>query len=288
MWPGIDASFDRCNRHDWPPPNNCILFPARRISQTGTYNSAANEFFPPNCLDMVRKIIIMLCLCCVILCAFVGYLSKTAIEDSQVRQGPGVATSCGEILNQRPTSTARLLVTEFVPGKHFASLDFDNDGKWEQLCVPFFSPKFPAAKHSYRAVLICFRELPDREAFKAFVASGEIDADFWPLRQKLDVALHSQLAQQYKNMDFANSPVLYCGFESANPVLGETSLMISIGLGCLATLAAVLTLIVGLFMGMRRRVSKDPTELEPTTNRAGLPYESVLDRVHTMREKEPV
>jgi hypothetical protein len=237
---------------------------------------------------MVNKVIILLCLCCVVLCTFVGYLSKRAIEDSKIGHGPAVSVSCSEVLEERPTETSHLIVTGFIPGKHFASLDFDNDGQWEQLCVPFFPKKQQEIKHSYRAVLICFDKVPNREALRELVASGEIDTNYWPMRQNLDVAIHSQLAQQYRNMDFANSPVFHYGFETSNPVLGEASLKISFFIGYVAIFAAFVALLVGLVMKAWPAKKADLAELTPNTNRAGLPGGSVLDRVTSMRERQTV
>lgn len=237
---------------------------------------------------MIHKIIILLSLCCLVLCAIVGYLSKHAMQESQKRLGPAIPLSCVEVLEERPTETSRILVNEFVPGKHFAFLDTDNDGNWERLCVPFFPPKHQGITHSYRSVLICFKDTPNREAFKELIASGEIDTNYWPMRQNLNMAIHSQLAQQYKNMDFANSPVLHCGFEASNPVLGDTSLKLSTGVGSLAIFAAFIALLAGLFFKKKPDILEDLTKPEQNTNRAGLPVGSVLDRVTSMREQHPV
>ncbi len=229
-----------------------------------------------------------------VLCAFVGFLSKRAIQDTEKSLKPALPVACDEILESRPTETARILVTDFVPGKHFAFLDYENDDQWEQLCVPMFPNKRLKITHSYQAVLICFKNVPDSEAFKELMASGEIDANYWPMRQNLDVAIHSQLAQQYKSLDFANSPVLHYGFEASNPVLGETSLKVSLGIGAAAIFAAIVAVLAGLFLKPRSESLEDLITPEQNTNRAGLPTDpqsvgcSVLDRVSSMRDRQPV
>lgn len=226
-----------------------------------------------------------------VLCAIVGYLSNGAIKESEIRMGPAKSLSCSDILDKRPNETTHIVITDFIPGKHFATIDFDDDEKWEELCVPFFAKRQPEAKHAYRSVMICFKGIADRDAFKSLIASGEIDTNYWPMRQELDLALHSQLAQKYKNMDFANSPVFHCGFETSNPVLGETSLKLSAAVGGFAAMVAVLTFLVGLCIKLFNRKSKEPAfpELEETSNRAGLPGGgSVLDRVTSMRERQGI
>lgn len=194
--------------------------------------------------------------------------------------------TCEELLESPLLQTSRVRLTEFALGKHLASLDNDGDKQWDSLCVPLFPRKRQKIGHAYRAVLVCFKNIPTRDALDAIIEKGELDINFWPERQHLDRAIHSQLAQKYTNMDLAKSPVLFSGFEATNPVLGETTMYTSAGMGLVALFVAFLAMISGLFL--RRKSSGHYIESEklPTTNRAGLPLNdgpSIFDRVSSAR-----
>ena len=248
---------------------------------------------------MIRKFIILLSLCCLVLCAFVGFLSKQAIKQEKVDVVPASPITCAEILKERPKTSAHLLLNDFVPCKYLAHLDFDGDGEWDLLCVPFLPTKLRQSGHNYKTVLVCFKGVPNEEALMKLLESSELETNYWPLKQQLDKDIQSLLAHKYKSMVIADSPVLYHGFEAGNPVLGETSLMVAVGVGTMSVLAIVGTLIAGLFVGPKRRrrirvISEEDEEEKPTTNLAGLPTSSgsasgggVLDRVKSMRKKQP-
>ena len=234
---------------------------------------------------MIRKIVISLSGCCLILCGFVGYLSYAETLNSEKSSGVAVTRTCAEVLDKRPEDMSRVRLTKFVPGKFTAFVDPEQDDNWELACVPFFPPTAGKVGHGYSAVLVCFKNVHSQEDFKRLIRTGELDTNFWERRQKLDQALHSQLSRDYKNLDIANSTVLHAGFELQNPVLGETTLRGSVALGGFAILAAILALISGLF------VRKTPKEIydwndSASLNRAGLPPSAgptVLDSVSSSR-----
>ncbi|MDG1512493.1 MAG: hypothetical protein P8L78_17745 [Mariniblastus sp.] len=234
---------------------------------------------------MIRKIVISLSGCCLILCGFVGYLSYAETLNSEKSSGVAVTRTCAEVLDKRPEDMSRVRLTKFVPGKFTAFVDPEQDDNWELACVPFFPPTAGKVGHGYSAVLVCFKNVHSQEDFKRLIRTGELDTNFWERRQKLDQALHSQLSRDYKNLDIANSTVLHAGFELQNPVLGETTLRGSVALGGFAILAAILALISGLF------VRKTPKEIydwndSASLNRAGLPPSAgptVLDSVSSPR-----
>ena len=227
---------------------------------------------------MIRKAITLLSLLCVVLCAFVGFVSYKAVQESEKSDPPAVdAITCDAFLNDVPSATSKVLLTEFAPGKQSAHWDNDSDGEWESLCVPIFPRKNIKITHGYNAVLVYFNDVKDRESLDEIIKSGELEANFWPLRQDLDVATHSLLAQQYENLDFSKSPVLHYGFKTSNPLLGQKSLMASAAVGTLSIVVGFLSMVVGFFMRKPTRsisINEDKDEDEekkPTTNRAGLP-----------------
>ena len=220
---------------------------------------------------MIRNAIILLSLCCAVLCAFVGYLSYQVTQESEKAVGAGVPKTCEEMLESPVSETSRITLTDFVPGKHIAFVDNGEDNQWDLLCVPFFPPKLQKIGYGYRAVVVCFKDVKTREALDALIENRELDINFWPERQQLDRAIHSQLAQKYTNLDLARSPVLYYGFDAENPVLGESSMYASAGVGCVALFVALLAMVSGLFKRTKPTLFDDIVEEQPTTNRAGLP-----------------
>ena len=159
---------------------------------------------------MIRKFIILLSVCCMVLCAIVGYLSKQVDQESDLREGEATAYKCADFLADPPTKTGRILVTEFGLGKHIAHID-GNDDEWQESCVPFFPTNINLKKYGYSAILVCFNEVKSKEEIKTLTKDGSLDTDFWPGRQELNPIFHSQLAQDYTNMDFSKTIVLhYC------------------------------------------------------------------------------
>ena len=235
---------------------------------------------------MIRKAFILFSLCCAVLCAFVGYLSYQVMLESDKAVGVAVPSTCQAILKSPPATTSHVKLTKFATGKHVAYLDNNGDKQWESLCVPFFPPKPQKVGHAYCAVLVCFKNVPTRAALNALIETGELDVNYWPERQNLERAIHSQLAQKYTNMDITKSPIVYYGFDAGNPLLGEASLYASIGAGSIALFLAFLTLIFGLFL-RKKPAATDLNSLdEPTTNRAGLPEgntPSIFDQVTSAR-----
>ena len=246
------------------------------------------RFTDPKSSEMIRKIVISLSGCCLILCGFVGYLSYAETLNSEKSSGVAVSLTCADVLERRPEDMSRVRLTKFVPGKFTAFVDREQDGDWELVCVPFFPPTAGKVGHGYSAVLICFKNVHSQADFKRLIKAGELDTNYWERRQELDQALHSQLSRDYKNLDIANSTVLHSGFELQNPVLGETTLKGSIVAGGLAILAAMIALMSGLFV---RKTPKETDDWnDPASfNRAGLPPSagtSVLDSVSSSRSMD--
>ena len=206
-------------------------------------------------------------------------MSYKAVQESEKSDPPAVdPIACDAFLADVPGATSKILLTEFAPGRETAHWDNNSDGEWESLCVPVFPRKKLDISHGYNAVLVYFNDVPDRESLDEIIKSGELEANFWPLRQELDVATHSMLAQKYENLDFSNSPVLHYGFNTSNPLLGKTSLMASAAIGTLSIVVGFLSMVIGFFMrkptrsiSLGEEADEETDEEKPTTNRAGLP-----------------
>ena len=255
---------------------------------------------------MLGRLLFPLSLCCVVLCAFVGYLSKQAIEEAERISTEVVELDCGSLIEKRPKKSTGLLLSEYAFVDRVAALDRDGDEKWDEVVVPLFSKEVFKAKAKYTAVIACFHDVPDWEALKQRLATGELKVNYSVSDQDLDLNLHALLAKKFKNMDFKNSPVVTVGYGASNPVLGEKSLKLSYRFGVVAVVVGVLSLIsivlAGLFnsfkMPERTPSRKRPTKKKKVkkkkakkrvgpTNYDVEPTGGVLDRVRTMRDQQP-
>ena len=225
---------------------------------------------------MIRQAITLLSLCAAVLCAFVAYISYQSLQESKKSVAPVEPVSARKFLESPPVDQTQVTLTDFVLGKHLGYLDNDGDKKWDIVCIPLFPNTKNKIGSGYRAVMACFKDVPNQSELDEVLAKREINASFLPLRQDLDVAIHSQLAQKYKHMDFPHSPVLFSGFDTANPLLGETTMFVSAGAGALALLVGFFAVASGLLMGKRNSSattfeSSTSNSEQPMTNRAGLP-----------------
>lgn len=220
---------------------------------------------------MARKFIILICICFTACCAVIAYLSMQVEKEVQQLVNGGQEITCESLLEEQPKVTTRIKLTEFTSGKFKANFDFDGDGQWDDLCVPLFPAQKRKITYGYPAILLKIKGVTNQEQLDELMADGELETNYWPQRQELDEAIHSSLAQSYTNMDFANSFMLHCGYESKNPVLGETSLKLSIIAGGISLVIALLTFLAGFFI---KPAPQNLSEIEidaPVSNRAGLP-----------------
>ena len=220
---------------------------------------------------MIRKFIILICICIAGCCAVVAHLSMNVEKEVEQLVVEGQPMTCKAVLQEKPEVTTRIMLSEYAAGKFKADLDYDGDGQWEDVCLALFPPQNKKITYGYEAVLVKFKDVANQEQLDKLLESGELDTTYWPRRQELDNATHSSLAQSYKNLDFSSSVVLHCGFPAENPLLGEASLKLSKMVGAGALALAFLTLLSFL---IKKRGPKNLSEMDfnaPVTNRAGLP-----------------
>lgn len=223
---------------------------------------------------MIRKFIILICICFTACCAVVAHLSMQVEKEAEQLVDDGQPFTCKALLAEKPKATARIKLSEFGSGKYKADFDYDDDGQWDDVCLALFPAKKQKITYGYQAVLVKCKGVANQEQLDELIATGQLDTTYWPRRQELDNATHSSLAQSYKNLDFSQSVVLHYGYASENPVLGDASLKLSKIAGAISLAIAFLTLLSFLF---KKRGPKDLSELEldlPVINRAGLPNSS--------------
>jgi len=218
---------------------------------------------------MIRRSIILMCICVAACSAVVAYLSMQLDNEAKALAGDDIAHTCESLLKEFPENTIGIQLTEFAPGNSIADFDYDGDQQWDDVCVPLFPPEKPKATWGYNSVLVHFKGVTNQEQLDALLAEGSLKTDYWSRRQKLPDTTHSKLAQSYENLDFSQSIILHYGYETENPVLGETSLKLSKMVGAVSLGIGFLTLLTLLF----KAPPKNPDDLEdsPVTNRAGLP-----------------
>ena len=170
---------------------------------------------------MIRRSLIILSLCSAVLCAFVGFLSHRAIEESKQLQSSSIELSCSELLKTAPENSTGVQLNDYVLGRHVAGIDIDGDQRWDQGAIPLFPKQRQQFKYGYCAVIVCFKGLPDEAAVDQALIDSVVEADFWPNRQELDPDIYSRLATKYRHMDFSNSRVLYLGYEKSESGVGE-------------------------------------------------------------------
>jgi len=125
---------------------------------------------------MLGRLLIPLCLCCVVLCAFVGYLSKRAIKESEQISTKIVELDCGGLIEKRPRKATGVLLKDYRFVDRVAAIDSDGDEKWDLVAVPLFSKEIFKSKVKYTSVIACFRDVPDWETLKQRLATHELKA----------------------------------------------------------------------------------------------------------------
>lgn len=246
---------------------------------------------------MIRRVLIPLCLCCAILCAFIGYVSQKAIEESKNVKSNAEVVQCQALIEDRPVESVGVVIQDFITVDRFAKLDFDNDDQWDEVAIPLFPSQKPKSKATYQAVIVCFRGVSDRAALEKALVGKEVQAEYWASRQKLDDHLKTQLARSFINMDFENSPVVYVGYSTTNPLLGAKSLQLSYLLGGVSLALGALAFVFSVLVSWLNRKPKfRPDPPKPKQNLAGLPTAGnepkemtggVLDKVRSMRDPQP-
>ena len=250
---------------------------------------------------MLARLLIPICVCCVVLCTFVGFLSKRAIEEAGRITTQPLKLECNSFINSPPKKSTGVLLSNFVFVDRIATIDNDGDNRWDEVAIPLFSPHSFDSKVGYSAVIACFRDVPDMETLHQRLAPGELQTNFCADEQNLRTTLHTQLATKFKNMDFRNSPVVTIGYGQDNPLLGETSLKYSYFVGTAAVGVGGLTLAYLVTAGLCKHLQSLPrsskeSRRKPTKNRAGLPGRQtkddaeptggVLDQVQSLRQQQ--
>ena len=103
---------------------------------------------------MIRKFIILICICFAGCCAVVAHLSMKVGAEVEQLVGDAQPLTCKDLLAEKPRVTTRVKLSEFATGKYKADFDYDGDGNWDDVCLALFPPKKKKITYGYRAVLV--------------------------------------------------------------------------------------------------------------------------------------
>lgn len=223
---------------------------------------------------MNRLIIILLCLCSVVVCAFIAYLGYQQQQDDQVAQESPPPIACHKLLEHVPQGLTALTLTDFKPGKHFVTDDDSDNGKWNRVMIPVFPEDTESLSSNYRSVILIITDAPDKAKLFEKVKSPGIEAEYWFSSQQLDPANYSRLAEHYSSMDFSRSIILHCGYPKSNN-LGSMMLW-GASIGALLSFLVLgwqstNLILAGIRNESRRAEEADSEEDRYSSNRAGLP-----------------
>lgn len=233
---------------------------------------------------MNRLIIILLCLCSVVVCAFIAYLGYQQQSEDEVLKDSPPPIACDELLHEVPHGLSGLTLTEFRPGKHFVTDDKNNDGEWERVLIPVFPIDTKSLKPNYRSIILSIADAKDKEELFDKVESPEIEAEYWFSAQKLDPSSYSRMAEKYTSMDFNHSVVLHCGYPKSNNI--GSFMLWGASAGALLSLLILGWQSTGLILaGIKNEAQRaaaadeedDYDVVAETKNRAGLPED--LDEI---------
>ena len=141
--------------------------------------------------------------------------------------------------------------------------------------MPFFPGGLRSLTKNYRAVIVCFADVPDRKVLDERIRTGRLDADFWYYSQTLDNKTYNRMASFYRSMDFDRSIVLYTGFPRQQSLVGNIMMWVAT-IGTVFSVfgfgwQSIALVVTGLRYGFGKTSSILDEEEIFATNRAGLP-----------------
>ena len=203
---------------------------------------------------MNRKLAILLSVCLGVVCAFVYTVGKRSAAAAEDQVFDPTVISCKELLEAWPKDNYHLVLTDYQRGKRYASYDYDQDGNWDLVYVPLFPADLRELGNNFRSVIVYFDDVHNEQELTERLATGQIDTQLWYTQQKLRSDIHSDLAHQYRLMNFSKCVVLQGGFRPASPMIGKSALLVST-----------------ILPKSQDRNFMDDEDDAPITNRAGLP-----------------
>jgi hypothetical protein len=225
---------------------------------------------------MVRFIPIILCILLALVSGIVLALGFQALEQNARLLDHPAEFTCKALLEEPPSQTQQIEFSKFRVSPRAATLDFDGDGKWDEVYVCAFPTTKRVPKKNYYAAIINVGNVTNQQELDAVFEKNSEPKEmfFWHNKQALSDHAHGELAMKYKSMNFSRCVTLHANYPPPTDDMGE--MFILLGKGGLA-LSAILFVLYLLFKILVRIIPKrkyefdDDPEPEETRNRAGLP-----------------
>lgn len=220
---------------------------------------------------MDRKFAILLSICLGVVCAFINWFGTKSLDGLDKEENQPTVVSCEQLLEKWPRDNFHLQLTDYQRGKRIVSQDYDQDDNWEMVYVPLFPSRLSSLGNNFSSVIIYFDDVKNETELNERLASEKLDAQLWYTQQKLPTAIYSDMAQEYRLMDFSQCVILQGGFRPPNKDIASFAVLGSY-LGILAS--GIIIVWNGIAMLIPKRRPYDffnDDEDAPITNRAGLP-----------------
>lgn len=220
---------------------------------------------------MDRKFAILLSLGLGILCAFVHRFATGSLDESNSQVTQATTVSCRQLLKEWPRDNFHLRITDYQRGARTVPYDRDQDGNWDLAYIPLFPADLTILGNNYHSVIIYFDDVKNETELNERLAAKELDCQLWYTQQKLPADIYSDLASEYRLMDFSQCVVVQGGFRPPNLKVAKIAVLVSY-LGMIACGIVMVWNLVAMLIPKRRPhnfFSEDDDA--PVTNRAGLP-----------------
>ena len=220
---------------------------------------------------MDRKFAILLGLGLGILCAFVHWFATGSLDGLNNEGSQATTVSCQQLLKEWPRDNYHLLLTDYQRGARIAFVDRDQDDNWELVYVPLFPANLTEMNNNYYSVIVHFDDVKNQAELEERLAADGLDCQLWYTQQTLPPAIHSDLAHDYRLMDFSRCVVVQGGFRPPNKKIAEIAVVGSY-LGMIACGIVMIWNLVAMLLPKHRPHNLfDEDDDAPVTNRAGLP-----------------
>lgn len=220
---------------------------------------------------MDRKFAILLSLGLGILCAFVHRFATGSLDESNSEVSQATTVSCRQLLKEWPRDNFHLRLADYQPGARIVHYDRDQDGSWDLAYLPLFPADLTTLGNNYYAVIVHFDDVKNEAELNERLAAKELDCQLWYTQQKLPPDIYSDLAREYRLMNFSRCVVVQGGFNPPNTKIAKGAVLGSY-LGMIACgIVMVWNLVAILLPKPRPHKFFDEDDDAPVTNRAGLP-----------------
>ena len=231
---------------------------------------------------MNRLITILLCVCGIVVCAFLAFIGyRQEQEAKKTQQSAPPEISCEELLEDIPDGVYSFTLSDSQPGKHFIYDDNDGDEIWDRVIIPVFPKGLKKLGRNYKAIILVMANIPDKQTLNEKINASTIEAAYWLTSPELDSNSYNRLAGKYSSLNFSQSRVLYSGYPKTIQSFGTYVFWAGAGGTILSMLMFGWQSFNLVLAGIRSESSQDDDDEDDQviTNRAGLPTKEELSQL---------